>query len=312
MNIPIFLSSDDNYSPFVATTIASICDNTKSFIDFYVLDSGISEQNKKKIEELKQSFSNFSIEFIKVDTKKYFKNIDYNNTSKYVSISTYNRFLIPYVKPQLNKVIYLDVDIIANMDISELFNIDLGNFSIGAVVDGRGIKDPLILRCKRNLKLAKVHDYFNAGVLLINAKKLKEENILHKVFETEQKYRNRLELADQDILNVLYDGNNYKKLDKKFNTFNELAELTPTNKICHFSGFLKPWFVDQNLETDNRIPVLRNKNLFWKYAIKTVFYNDLISKIQYKDNISLRKYLVFELLLQKAKNENASKYKELK
>ena len=38
MNIPIFLSSDNNYAPFVATTIASICDNTKSFCDFYVLD----------------------------------------------------------------------------------------------------------------------------------------------------------------------------------------------------------------------------------------------------------------------------------
>ena len=40
-NIPIFLSSDDNYAPFVATTIASICDNTKSFCEFYVLDGGI-------------------------------------------------------------------------------------------------------------------------------------------------------------------------------------------------------------------------------------------------------------------------------
>ena len=36
--IPIFLSSDNNYAPFVATTIASVCDNTKSFCDFYILD----------------------------------------------------------------------------------------------------------------------------------------------------------------------------------------------------------------------------------------------------------------------------------
>ena len=41
--IPIFLSSDNNYAPFVATTIASICDNTKSFCDFYILDGGIEE-----------------------------------------------------------------------------------------------------------------------------------------------------------------------------------------------------------------------------------------------------------------------------
>jgi len=47
--IPIFLSSDNNYAPFVATTIASICDNTKSFCDFYILDGGIEEENKEKI-----------------------------------------------------------------------------------------------------------------------------------------------------------------------------------------------------------------------------------------------------------------------
>ena len=48
-SIPIFLSSDNNYAPFVATTIASICDNTESYCDFYILDGGIDEENKKKI-----------------------------------------------------------------------------------------------------------------------------------------------------------------------------------------------------------------------------------------------------------------------
>lgn len=51
--IPIFLSSDNNYAPFVATTIASICDNTKSFCDFYILDGGIEEENKEKFVSLK-------------------------------------------------------------------------------------------------------------------------------------------------------------------------------------------------------------------------------------------------------------------
>lgn len=72
MNIPVFLSSDNNYAPFVATTIASICDNTKSFCEFYVLDGGIKEENKAKICELKNKFNNFSIEFIEIDVKKSF------------------------------------------------------------------------------------------------------------------------------------------------------------------------------------------------------------------------------------------------
>ena len=49
-NIPIFLASNDGYAPFIATTIASICYNTQSFIEFYILDSGISNFKKKQIE----------------------------------------------------------------------------------------------------------------------------------------------------------------------------------------------------------------------------------------------------------------------
>ena len=48
-NIPIFLASDNNYAPFVATTIASICDNTKSFCNFYILDGGISKKIRIKL-----------------------------------------------------------------------------------------------------------------------------------------------------------------------------------------------------------------------------------------------------------------------
>ena len=47
--IPVFLASDDNYSPFCATTMASILMHTKEFIEFYILDCGISQKNKIKI-----------------------------------------------------------------------------------------------------------------------------------------------------------------------------------------------------------------------------------------------------------------------
>ncbi len=83
-----FLSSDNNYTPFVATTMASILDNTKSFIEFYVLDGGISEENQEKIRSLKNQFSNFSIEFLKINIDKVFSKIAYSSTQDYISIST--------------------------------------------------------------------------------------------------------------------------------------------------------------------------------------------------------------------------------
>ena len=128
-NIPIFLSSDNNYAPFVATTIASICDNTKSFCEFYILDGGITQENQEKICKLKVQFNNFSIEFIKIDVEKTFKNIDYKNTCNYVTISTYNRFLIPMLKLNTDKAIYLDVDVIVIGDILKFYEQDFSVYS---------------------------------------------------------------------------------------------------------------------------------------------------------------------------------------
>ena len=95
MSIPVFLASDDNYAPFVASTIASICSHTKSFCDFYILDGGISEKNKEKICKLKEQFDNFFIEFLFVDLEKEFKNIVYKNAGSYISLSTYKVLGIP-------------------------------------------------------------------------------------------------------------------------------------------------------------------------------------------------------------------------
>ena len=57
MIIPIFLSSDNNYAPYIATTIASICDNTAAFCEFYILDGGIKTDNKTKIKTLMEPVS---------------------------------------------------------------------------------------------------------------------------------------------------------------------------------------------------------------------------------------------------------------
>lgn len=131
--IPIFLSSDNNYAPYIAIAIASICDNTKSFCNFYILDGGISKENKSYINSLKKIFKNFSIEYLTINLEKEFNSIEYKNAGNYISLSTYNRFLIPKLKPQLKKVLYMDVDIIVLGDIQELYNEDLEGYALGAV-----------------------------------------------------------------------------------------------------------------------------------------------------------------------------------
>lgn len=270
-NIPIFLSSDNNYAPFVATTIASICDNTKSFCEFYILDGGITEENKEKICELKQEFNNFSIEFIKIYVEKEFKKINYSIAQKYITLSTYNRFLIPSLCPDLKKVIYIDVDTVTLKDINYLYYQELNGYCLGAVHDIKSDDLPF-QQYQTSIGLCKKHKYFQAGVLLIDIEKWKENNISQKLMNVAIDNSSKYRLQDQDALNVLFE-NNYKILDPKYNYCVANGVNNPEGKVVirHFNSQIKPWHINPNTKTD-MMPHLKE---FWGYARKTAFYDEL-------------------------------------
>lgn len=112
--ISVFYEGQDDLIEILATSIASVCYNTKSFINFYILDCGICELNKKLLETLKHKFDNFTIEYIPMDLKKFSQLKGYTEKNY---VDCYSRLLIPELKPELDKAIYLDVDIILMDDI---------------------------------------------------------------------------------------------------------------------------------------------------------------------------------------------------
>ena len=273
-NIPVFLSSDNNYAPYVAATLASICYNTKSFCEFYIIDCGISRDNKLKIEKLKNKFSNFSIEFIKIDIDKYFKNLP---EIRYITRSMYSRFLIPYLKPQINKAIYTDVDIIFIGDIKEMYNEELDGYALGAVWE-ENMSFFMAKRMLKKLNLSKDHKYFNSGSLIIDCKKWRDDDIYNKLIEISKKITFRLDCPDQDLLNIYFD-NNYKIIDSGYNLLRENHILNKYNNkntiVLHFTGDIKPWHINPKIKTN-----LYNRYLeFWKYAKMTEFYKELLENV---------------------------------
>lgn len=272
-NISVFLACDNPYVPYLATAIASICFNSKSFIDFYVLNNGINSKNIRKIELLKKGFSNFSIEFIKIDTDKYFKNLP---ETKYISKAMYFRFLIPILKPEINKAIYSDCDIIALGDISKMFNENLASYPIGAVEQELFKNTINYNSIKQKLNLSFSHDLFFSGNLLINCKMWRELDITNKLLSLAKNFNLKSETPDQDILNKFFD-NNYKKLDKKYCFTNQAFDFYKDSKdiiIRHFNGEIKPWHLNENLKTS----LYHNHGDFWKIARRTAFYEELKAK----------------------------------
>lgn len=272
-NIPIFLSSDDNYAPFVATTIASICNNTKSFCEFYVLDGGITEENKEKICELKNLFDNFSVEFIFIDVENKFKNF---NEAPYITKSMYSRFLIPDLKPNIDKAIYSDVDVIVMGDIAKMYHEDLGGFSLGAIWQELFDNTPFVEDLKSKFNLSKEHKIFFSGNLLIDCEKWREQNIPENLLKLASALAKCSKTPDQDVLNMYFD-NNYKILSEKYCFVNQDFDFYKEPKeiiVRHYNGQIKPW----NLNPDTKTSLFHNLEDFWFYAKKTAFYQELYQK----------------------------------
>jgi len=282
-HIPIFLASDNHYAPFVATTIASTCHNTKSFLDFYILDAGISPFSKRLTLTLQEKFKNCSIEFIDVDIEKIFKGFKY--TANIFSLSMYSRFLIPQIKPNLGKVLYFDVDVIALDDIESMYEHDLSGNSIAAVYQAYYDKDKITSKYLHDrMHLSNTHKYFNSGTLVIDSEKWRKKDIGDKLFSIAHQYNARA-LGDQDILNKCFE-NNYKQLDYKFNFTTQSCDFFVKNNkaeysrlmrevvVRHFETPSKPWLTDVFYEGRP----LENFHDFWFFAAMTPFYHGLQQK----------------------------------
>ena len=271
-NIPIFLSSDNNYATLVAACMTSILSNTKSFIEFYVLDGGITPDNVENIKSLKHTFDNFSIEFIQIDYEKMLSDF---TLTKRLTKSAFSRLLIPDLKPQINRAIYLDTDIILTDDISELYNEDLTNYTIGAVWEefNQYIFYPERKIC---MEFNDKHKYFNSGVLLIDCKQWRQDRIFNKLVEIEKIYKDRKKTNDQDILNKCFE-NNYKILPRKYNYLTPNFVYYENDKdiiLRHMVGRIRPWQINEHTQT-NLMPNLKE---FWHYAKMTPFYEELDEK----------------------------------
>lgn len=219
-NIPIFLSCDDNYAPFLGTTMYSILENTKSFISFYVLDGGIAEESKKLINESLKNFSNYTLKYADMSSfgLERFPNI------KHYSLNTFSRYFIPEIAPDLGKVIYMDVDIIVNGDIAELYNQELGEYPLAAVLEDFYAGNYTALKEKVYPDYSGKDIYFNAGVLLLDVQKFIQNKYSRKLVDLTIKLQDKLCCPDQDVLNILFEKN-FKVLDYKYNFMPDLFPL---------------------------------------------------------------------------------------
>lgn len=302
-HIPVFIEGQDDLIDILATAMCSICYNTGSFIDFYVLDCGICPFNKKQLESLKAKFSNFSIEFIPIDLKR-FDGMKGWPPPKYQFLDCYARLLIPELKPEIDRAIYLDSDVIALDDIKKLWDQDLDGFETGMVAD-IGYSQTNFDNCTKNLGVSPEHIWANAGMILLDCKKWRENQTTEKLLEIGKKYKEHLLILHEDILSSYYSCNRYKRLDNRFNItdLGAISECSSPNisedylanewkhvviyHFCHGKPF-------RQMKNNYNGRPLRHFDSFWFFASMTPFYAGMKIRFEENNEIAKRKDTVKE------------------
>lgn len=231
--INICLACDDNYSKYAGVVIASILHNANSSDELciYVLDGGISETRKQEINSLK-SIKDCEIVFIPVDEALYeeYKKV---KTLEHISFATFYRLKLPSMLPNVSRIIYLDCDMVVLTSLHDLFHADMGTNYIAGCED---------IGAKK--LFTKYKNYVNAGMLLFNLDKMREENVEKIFLDYTIANINNLKHSDQDIINYACKGH-ICILDEKWNVqssnFTNRSSYTNEPKIVHFIAKRKPW-----------------------------------------------------------------------
>ena len=225
--IYIAMITDDNYVKPTVVTLTSLWENKKaeSVYNISILTNNLNEENTNLLKSLNNS--NFSINILdKSNFIEEFKNI---NQERHVTFTSLLKFFLPEIFNNLDKILYLDSDILVQDDLSELFNIDISDFYSAAV------KDILCKVNKQHMLKYNIQNeyYFNSGVLLLNLELMRQNNTANSLIE--YRINNKNHFMDQDTFNAVL-GHKVKYISYKYNFLNYYLEKMSIKELEDFYG----------------------------------------------------------------------------
>lgn len=247
MNILVTL--DENYFPQLQVLLASLqMNNPKTKFSLYLLHNHLPEQ---LLDWTKAWCRNADYEFFPVQMDEAM--FQEAPVSSRYPVEMYYRLLAAQMLPeQVDKVIYLDPDILVINPLQALWEIELGeNLFAAAAHTGK----TEFANGVNKIRLGVEHDYYNSGVLLMNLKLGRKQILPEKIFDYVKEHRMELVLPDQDLLNAMYgdkilplddavwnyDARNYNNYMVRSSAQYNLNWVMENTAILHFCGKSKPW-----------------------------------------------------------------------
>ena len=276
--INIACTIDNSYVQHCAVMLASLLDSNKNtFFKFYIIHNGMEYHKQRKLEKFLSKRKQCTYQLILID-QKYLAELPVNvPLFGHISIATYFRIFLAEILPNtLDKILFLDADIIVRKDIRPLWETNIEGYSHAATINP-GLQDYFL-----NLYQEAANPYyFNAGVLLINLHFWRNNNIMVRAYNILTKYWDKIGCWDQDVLNILLNTNwlrvgltwnatprvfQREIKSKELMNHEEMNSLVNDPAIVHFAGggFHKPWYYKCQHPF---------KNLYQKYLKHTPWSN---------------------------------------
>lgn len=293
--VNVAFSSDANYLPHTAAMIRTLIDHAdpERRYNLFYLHENIEPRRMELLSTLLFGAPHVTLHPINVGNPF---GDHYRARHHAPTNATFNRFLLFDLLPDLNRLIYIDVDMVLKGDIAEIFDIDMGDHQLAAVPDfimtrllatKVETQDPAVpdlgkhLREDVGLSDEQLYSYFNAGLMVLNFAKMDMAKVNRELMDMVEK--TKFFFRDQDILNS-YFKDSYLRLPAKYNVFNspnlEYMDVPVDNFreamsarnepfIIHFAAApQKPW----------RYPDVPFAQDYWTALERTPFWLETLEK----------------------------------
>lgn len=210
----IVYHSSDSFAQQTGVSIASLFENNKDVkqIKVFLIEHAISEGNKNKIIQIADKYGR-SIEFISMPDINKIHNLGLKSIKSTWLFDSYCRMYLDEILPQyVDRVLYLDGDVLVNDSLKELWETDLEGKCAAAVTDSLGEEYYELFGLSQTAK------YCNSGVILIDLKKWHEQEIGKKVAEYVRERNGYVFFMEQTVLNAVLDSKLHI-LHPKYNVF---------------------------------------------------------------------------------------------
>lgn len=288
--INIAIAVNSRYIRYAYVMLTSLfLNNRQSDITVYVLQSNLTDEDKNCLTELALTCRQ-QLEYIDVDIESYLKQLP---TTEQWTKEIYYRLLVGELLPKsLERLLYLDVDVIVHQPIAAFYEMDMQGMDLAAtddtMIQGNFSAEQTALFADFDEGIR----YFNSGMLLYDLKKIRENYSFANYCEAAKRVDYKLTNPDQDLLNYVHSGKVLFVDNKRYNAFSQ--NVVPTDEvldslvIVHYAG-RKPWN-----SNDARYEMER---LWWLYAKKTPFYVEMMEEV-FWDSFSDTSYQIIRALMQ--------------